>query len=118
MRGLLYASDEFFAQGGGIADGFLAILYARTLGRGIDATGSNSFHAMLNGGAARADVVRGVLNSREGIGDLVARLYRLGLHREPDAAGFDLFVSQVAQGRASGDVLAAILSSDEYALRS
>lgn len=110
----LAGSPEMWAAGGGTADGYVAVLYQRGLGRGAGAAERTHWTGRLAAGASRTGVARAVLDSAEGQGRVVDRLYDLVLERRADADGRAYWVGRLRSGQRDVTLLAHLLASPEY----
>jgi autotransporter-associated beta strand protein len=111
----ILSSPEFFqTQGGGTNTGFLTALYQDVLGRAVDASGAAAFGQFLAGGGSRNVVSALVVNSVEGLTDLVQSHYLAFLHRGLDPSGQSTWVNYELQGGTDESVIAAILASNEF----
>lgn len=111
----ILASEEFFLKNGGTNESFLAALYLAVLEREIDPFGQVEFLRVLNFGASRAEVVRIVLDSAEGVSNQVSDAYELFLGREADAGGMESWTNFAMNDPTR--FLVEFLSSEEYANR-
>lgn len=111
----LLASNEFFnTQGGGTNQGFVNALYADVLNRSADPGGSQAAVQALNQGASRMSVASAIIDSTEGLQDLVSSYYVALLNRPADTAGLNSAVSAVQSGTNIDTVIAGIAGSQEY----
>ncbi|MCS6865104.1 MAG: DUF4214 domain-containing protein [Gemmataceae bacterium] len=111
----ILASEEFFLKNGGTNASFLAALYLAVLEREIDPWGEAEFLRVLNFGASRAEVVRIVLDSAEGVANQVSEAYELFLGRAADAGGMASWTNFAMNDPAR--FLVEFLSSEEYVQR-
>jgi subtilisin-like proprotein convertase family protein len=110
----ILGSQEFYNDGGGTNDGFLALLYQRVLGRPIDPTGQAVFSNALNNGATREQVAYAVLTSNEYRFNLVQSYYVQFLNRQGSLNELEGWVSILQAGGKDSDVISGIVGSDEY----
>jgi hypothetical protein len=113
-------SQEF---GGAVTELQINTLYTSLLGRAADATGSDSWEAVIAKGGSLADVAAGIAVSTEAQqldqsnGTFVRDLYTNVLGRTADDAGLDSWVSQLFNGTSRADVAAGIVGSTEAATK-
>ncbi len=109
------ASDEFFQNAGGTADGYVKALYAKVLGRNADSGGETYFDNELQQGASRVQVAAQVTDSSEAADDLVNQDYQQELGRPADSTAFTYWTPQIVGQRLHDeDVAAGIAGSNEY----
>ena len=121
VHGTILASDEFFADHGSTAIGFIAGVYASALGRLPDLPTLNVFLGIYNSGqATRYQIAETLLTSAEARETEVARWYQSDLNR-PDSLdalksdpGVDGWANLLLQGVGENTVQAEIMSSAEY----
>jgi len=88
-------------------------LYRDLLGRQVDASGLAHWTRLLSAGTTRAEIVLGIEQTSEYLGNEVQAAFQQYLHRDVDAAGLDFFVGMLARGSIE-QLDQALLSSDEY----
>jgi virginiamycin B lyase len=93
---------------------FLTNIYRDLLGRGVDPSGSQSWLGLLQQGASRQQVVRGIQQSHEYQTRVIDQLYEQLLLRAPDPGGLTGFSNFMALGGTQAQVEARILGSREY----
>jgi hypothetical protein len=94
---------------------FVLGLYHDLLGRdGSTDAGVNGWVGVVDGGAARSDVVRGMFNSAEYRGRQVDHFYQAFLGRHENAAEQGAWVNYLQHGGTEEEVVATFLSSGEY----
>ena len=112
-----YASNEYYAKGGGSASPWVTSLYVKLLNRQPDAAGLAGWITYTNNPAyGRSWVALQFYQSVESRQVRVTAMYQKLLVRAPDAAGLTFWVNRVLS---TGDIALAvdIANSDEYWLR-
>jgi len=107
-------SDEFYTDSGSTADGFLAALYMKLLGRASDSGGLTYWESQLSSGMSRSAVACAFLASTEYRTALVNSYYETFLGRASDSAGLSYWLTQLAGGARDESVIAAIVGSPEF----
>lgn len=127
-------SPEFVQSYGGASNAaFVTLLYNNVLDRAPDAGGLQGWHALLQDGASRAQVVVGFSESAEfkintAVGavklslegyrndwlDDVYRLYQATLDRAPDTAGLEGWAARLADGSDIARVAGGFTGSHEF----
>ncbi len=107
-------SPEYGQKHGGTNAGFLAAVYQDVLGRAIDSGGQTGWMNQLAAGASRSSVALAILQSMEGLTDVVNALYSSLLHRSADSVGLASDLAALQQGVSREFIEAAILGSPEY----
>jgi hypothetical protein len=94
---------------------FVRSLYDSLLSRTASDAEVAEWVKALNGGASRADVVRGFVHSQEANLRAVDAVYAAFLRREADSAGREFFADLLQRPDArDGDMMLAVLASQEY----
>ena len=93
---------------------FVERIYDDLLQRPVDAAGRTFWTDLLDSGAARGQVARGLLDSAEYRSSAIEYLYSSHLDRAADTGGLDYWLQTLAAGVASETVEASILGSPEY----
>jgi thermitase len=121
VRSFLLASDEFYANHGSTAQGFIAGLYQDLLGRFPDPSGLQQWVALFQSGTAtRFQIARAILTSHEARLTEVAHWYQddLGRNTSIDTlkadAGVAAWAGLLDAGFGDDTVQAMIMSSTEY----
>jgi hypothetical protein len=110
----LLASGEYFAnRGGGTDAGFVNALYLDVLGRSADASAESWVNALNSQSLTRAQVAADILNSGEGLRDLVQGFYTEFLFRSASSSELNVWVHALQNGVSQEAALAAILGSTE-----
>jgi CSLREA domain-containing protein len=110
----LLASGEYFAnRGGGTDAGFVSALYLDLLGRSADASAQSWVNALNSQSLTRAQVAADILNSGEGLRDLVQGFYTEFLFRSASSSEVTVWVHALQNGVSQEAALAAILGSTE-----
>src|SRR5262249_50812459 len=113
QAGILSSPEYYAAHPDNAA--FVEGLYHDLLGRDADPSGLASALARLQMGVSRLQVIDGILESPEALGQLVDGYYEAYLRREADASGLQSFLGQLLAGRARpGDVAVQILAAQEF----
>lgn len=119
----LLASDEFWNQNGGNAQGFVNGVYQALLGRSPDPAGAAYWNALLLNGSTRLAIVQAIQAGPEAKWTKIAREFQTDLNRPGSLAylktdpGVQALAGLLAQGYRDDDVRALILSSPEFAGR-
>jgi hypothetical protein len=120
IHATILASDEYYAEHGNTAAGFVNGLYQDLLGRPADPSGSAVWTGQLQQGVSRGDVAMNILASAEARRTLVARWFISDLNRpgpleslkaDPTVAAW---ADDIVNGAIPDDIRATILGSDEY----
>lgn len=121
VQGAILASDEYFANHGGIDTGFITGLYQNVLGRNPDPAGLQQWVSVFDSDTTtRYGIALAFLTSTEGRLTEVARWFQGNLGRtasidtlkaDPGLAGW---ASQLLSGVGDHSVQASIMTSPEY----
>ncbi|MDF2443751.1 MAG: hypothetical protein JWR01_1954 [Subtercola sp.] len=107
-----YASDEYYAQGGGNDAGYVTGVYGALLGR-LPSQADIVFWSAIAQRQGRVEVVRDFWNSTETAQKRVAGMYALYLGRTPDPSGLKTWTDfDLANGDST--TRSTLTSSDEY----
>jgi uncharacterized repeat protein (TIGR03803 family) len=117
VEAALLGSPEYFQLHGGTNNGFLSAVYQDVLNRALDASGAQTWGALLTGGSSQAEVAADILASLEAQTDQVQGLFTELLHRNADPSGLNGFATSLQQGAPAEQVIASIVGSDEYFAR-
>ncbi len=107
-------SNEYFAEQGATAEGWIAGLYQEVLGRNPDSSDS-TWLAQLSAGASRSTVATEITNSTEAREQSITAAYEQLLGRAPDAQGMQHWLALLNQGETTTDMVVGITGSAEYA---
>jgi hypothetical protein len=111
------SSNEYIANHGNTANGFVQGLYDDLLGRTPSTLETNFWISELAAGATAGQVALGFTTSSEREAIIVNNDFFTLLGRAPDAAGFNFFVNALQSGATRADVESAIIGSNEYVAR-
>jgi len=99
------------------AQNVIRALYQDVLGRGVDASGMQTWTEYILRTGDTAGLVRQIATSRERMNNLVAAQYQLALRRGPEPAGLEHWVRYLEAGWGVYDLQVAIYGSPESLLR-
>jgi hypothetical protein len=108
------SSQEYFANHGASAAGWLTGLYQDLLGRSPDAAGLQAWEHMLQRGTPRWTVANDFIHSSEAEQVQIAQAYQNLLGRAPDPAGAAAWAAAMGQGLTLEQLNQGIASSQEY----
>ncbi len=113
IQGFL-TSDEYAQMHAGDT-AFVEALYSSVLNRAAEASGEQFWLGQLAGGATRAQIIQGFLQSTESLTQVVDSLYVAYLHRQGEALGVNYWLRELQSSRETlGQVAQAFLASDEF----
>jgi hypothetical protein len=113
----ILASDEFFKAQGGTTSAWLNGVYNQTLNRPADNGGLTTWGNALKSGMSRTAVVTMIMNSPEGMSNLVVQDYNQFLGRNPDATGLSASVSAMQNGMSNFQLISMLVGSSEFSSR-
>jgi hypothetical protein len=114
MESGFIASDEFWAQSGGTASGWVTDLYAAVLGRDASPAEVAYWAGRTSGPASRGQVALGFLLSTERLTTVVNGYYQWLLGRDLDPSGQATWVAILQAGGRDEAIIGGIVGSQEY----
>lgn len=114
MESGFIASDEFWAQSGGTASGWVTDLYAAVLGRDASPAEVAYWAGRTSGAASRGQVALGFLLSNERLTSVVDGYYQWLLGRDLDPSGQRTWVAILQSGGHDESIIGGIVGSEEY----
>jgi hypothetical protein len=117
IRVQFLGSNEYYANQGATAEGWLSGVYQQALGRGADQT-SSVWISKLSSGASLLSVADAVTSSTEARAQEITDAYKQFLGRTPEGQGLQSWQTMLNQGGTSTDLVVGITGSTEYANKS